>query len=79
MCRARMPVREAAEPDHETLFFQLLLDDVETRYLLPNVPALLGLTCLTVGAFMPRLRRMRLGRRRRSSHTWSSSGFARSR
>lgn len=40
----------------------LLLDDVETRYLLCNVPALLGLTCLTVGAFMPRFRRMRLGR-----------------
>ena len=33
----------------------LLLHDVETRYLLPNVPALLGLTCLAVGAVTPRL------------------------
>ena len=45
-----------------TAVVYLLLRDVETRYLLPNVPALLGLTCLAVGAVTPRLQRMRFGR-----------------
>jgi hypothetical protein len=39
-----------------------LLSDVETRYLLPNLPALHGLTCLAVGGLAPRLQRFRFGR-----------------